>query len=915
MRLNLARRLSALIRRNRLDAELEDEIDLHIALRRQALVDDGMDPREAAYEARRMFGNVTVKREESREMWGFPSLDTIVQDLRYGLRLLGRSPVFTVISVLSLAIGIGSTAAVFSLADALVLQKLPVKAPDELAAFGWQAGPRNPAGSITGNFSGDRTVTSSTSFSFPAFDAFRRDAADLAEVFGFASLYGSVDLTVDGQAEVGSGQVVSGNYFSTLGIRAAAGRLLLETDDREDAPPAAVISYGFWTRRFSRAPDVVGKTLVVNRVPVTIVGVTPKGFHGAIQLGDSPAVTLPLAVRPAIESRGQWRDPASWWVLVMARLRPGVSPDAAQALLDQTLKRTAAEANPSLAAHELPRLGLRPGAWGQDDRGAPKESLLIMASVVGVVLLVACATVANLLLVRGVSRVREVALRIAIGASRRRIVRQLVTEGLLLALIGSALGLLVADSIAAGLLPALSNSSIDSFNVRTDWRVFLFTAVVAATCSVLFALVPSLRSTGVNAASALQENMRSTTSARRGVRLTGGLVIVQVALSVLLVTVAGLLVHSMRNLQRVNPGFDASNTLIFRIDPVRSGYDLPRTRTLLEQIQVRLSAIPDVRSVSFSSATLISGGGSSGPAVPLDAPVVTPNSAEDRDQQRQYSTMRLTVGDGFFGTLGIPMLRGRDFAPGDTGQAQPVAVINRALAQRLFGDADPIGRQFKWGTTKDAMVMDVIGVCGDTKYTSIRTNAPPTLYVSYRQVRVAATTFEVRTQGDPTAIVAQVREGVRGVDPHLPIAAVRTQEEQINASLQSVGLMATLASVLGGLAVLLAGIGLYGILAYSVSRRTPEIGIRMALGAEQWAVRWMVTKNALLLALVGVVIGVMGALAGTSVVRSLLFGLSPTDPLTFALAALLMLSVAVAAAYLPARRASRVDPVVALRVE
>ena len=273
-----------------------------------------------------------------------------------------------------------------------------------------------------------------------------------------------------------------------------------------------------------------------------------------------------------------------------------------------------------------------------------------MGSVVGVVLLVACATVANLLLVRGVSRVREVALRVAIGASRRRIVRQLVTEGLLLALIGSALGLLVADSIAAGLLPALSNSSFDSFNVRTDWRVFLFTAVVAATCSVLFALVPSLRSTDVNAASALQENMRSTTSARGGVRLTGGLVIVQVALSVLLVTVAGLLVYSIRNLQRVDPGFDASNTLIFRIDPVRAGYDLPRTRALLEEIQTRLSAIPNVRSVSFSSATLISGGGSSGPAVPIDTPVVTANSAEDRELQRQYSTMRLTVGDGFFGT-------------------------------------------------------------------------------------------------------------------------------------------------------------------------------------------------------------------------------------------------------------------------
>ena len=650
-------------------------------------------------------------------------------------------------------------------------------------------------------------------------------------------------------------------------------------------------------------------------MPVTIVGVTPKGFHGALQIGDSPDVTLPMAVRPAIESRAQWRDPTYWWVLVMARLRPGVSPDAVQALLDQTLKRTAAEANPSLVAHELPRLDVLPGAWGQDDRGGSRESLLIMASVVGVVLLVACATVANLLLVRGVSRVREVALRVAIGASRQRIVRQLVTEGLLLALIGSALGLLVADSIAAGLLPALSNSSFDSFNIRTDWRVFLFTAVVAATCSVLFALVPSLRTTDVNAASGLQEHMRGTTGGRGGVRLTGGLVIVQVALSVLLVTVAGLLVYSIRNLQRVDPGFDASNTLIFRIDPVRAGYDLPRTRALLEEIQAGLSAIPNVRSASFSSATLISGGGSSGPAVPIDTPVVTPNSAEDRELQRQYSTMRLTVGDGFFGTLGIPVLRGREFAPGDTGQAQPVAVINRALAQRLFGEADPIGRQFRWGTTKDATVMDVIGVCGDAKYTSIRTNAPPTLYTGYRQTRVAGTTFEVKTQGDPTTVVPQVREVVRGVDPHLPIAGVRTQEDQINASLQSVRLMATLATVLGGIAVLLAGIGLYGILAYSVSRRIPEIGIRMALGAEQWAVRWMVMKSALLLVLVGVTVGVVAALAGTSVVQSLLFGLSPTDPLTFVLAALLMLSVALAAAYLPARRASRVDPVVALRAE
>ena len=506
-------------------------------------------------------------------MWGFPSLETVGQDLRYGVRLLRRSPAFTVVAVLSLAIGIGSTAAVFSLADALVLRKLPVVAPDELAVFRWQAGPRNPAGSITGNFSGDRTATSSTSFSFPAFDAFRQDAAAVAQVFGFANLYGSLDLTVDGHPEVGSGQVVSGDYFSTLGIRAAAGRLLLDTDDRSDAPPAAVISYGFWTGRFGRAPNVVGKTLVVNRVPVTIVGVTPKGFHHRFQVGDSPDVTLPMAVRAAIESRAQWRDPSYWWVLVMARLRPGVSPDAVQALLDQTLKRTAAEANPLVTP--MPRLDVLPGGRERTNRGGSRESLVIMASVVGVVLLVACATVANLLLVRGVSRFSARSRCASRSARRAResgtAARDRRTPARPLRQRARLTGRRFHRRRAAARLEQCRVRLIQHPNrlarlpLHDRGRRDVQRAVRPGAVSTHHRRQRRLWPAGAPA---------GHDGRARGVRLTSGLVIVQVALSILLVTVAGLLVYSIRNLQRVDPGFDPSKTLIFRIDPVHAGYDL-----------------------------------------------------------------------------------------------------------------------------------------------------------------------------------------------------------------------------------------------------------------------------------------------------------------------------------------------------
>ncbi|HET7221122.1 MAG TPA: ABC transporter permease, partial [Vicinamibacterales bacterium] len=601
------RRLTAYLFRRHLDEELADEIQLHIELRRQALIDDGLDPRQAEFAARRMFGNVALTRERTRDAWRFRSLDTVVGDVRFGIRLLRRAPAFTIVAVVSLAIGIGATTAVFSLADAMLFRKLPVAAPDDLALFQWRSGPRDPAPVLSGNSWGDATMNASTSFSWPTFEAFRTEGARAARVFGFARLGGDVNLTIGRDSEVTTAQLVSGNYYSTLGVRPAAGRLLLDGDDRTSAPPVAVISYAFWVRRFGGASDTVGRTVAVNRVPVTIVGVTPRGFHGTV-IGESPQISLPIAVRQAIDNRGQWSSPSHWWVVVMARLEPGVSRDALQTTLDGVLKRTAADGAPTLAANELPRLELLPGAQGQNDVRAAGSPLRIMAAVVAMVLLVACANIANLLLVRGTGRAREVALRAAIGASRGRLVRQLLTESVILASLGSIGGLLAANSIAAALLPALSGSSIEAFDLRMGWRVFAFTAAVAGLCSALFGVVPALRSTRAGLAAGLQESPRGTSASPRSVSPTGILVIVQVAVSVVLVIVGTLLVRSVRNLQSVDTGFDATNTLLFNIYPVRSGYDQPRTRAILEEIQERLNAIPGIRSAAFSHTALISGG-------------------------------------------------------------------------------------------------------------------------------------------------------------------------------------------------------------------------------------------------------------------------------------------------------------------
>ena len=503
------RRIAALFRRDRLDDQLREEIAGHIELRRRQLIEAGVDPADAQSRARQQFGNATRIREDTREMWSLPALDTIVQDLRYGVRMMRRSPAVALVAIVSLGLGIGGAAAVFGLADALLLRELPVRSPEQLAIFRWTSGPVSVFESLNGNTQrndNDFSVTS-TSFSTPAFEAMRQDLSDRANVFGFAELY-RVNLSIDGQADVVSGHVVSGNYYSALGLSPAQGRLIGEADDRADAAPVAVISHAFWQRRFGGA-NAVGRQLALNGVPFTIVGVAPAGFRGTLQVGQEHDVVLPMASYDSVY-RSESASPNYWWVLVMARLTPGARRDQIQPAADLIVKRTTASARPQLTPQDLPRVSVEPGNRGQtESRESVREPLITMALVITILLLVACANVANLMLARGRARVRELTIRVAIGAGRTRVIRQLVTEGLLLAAGGGVLGLLLARFIAAALLPALTGSASILDDGELYWRVGLFTTGAAIGCTLLFGVLPAIRATDVRLASGLQEASRS----------------------------------------------------------------------------------------------------------------------------------------------------------------------------------------------------------------------------------------------------------------------------------------------------------------------------------------------------------------------------------------------------------------------
>ncbi len=843
--------------------------------------------------------------------------------MKFALRQLAQSPGFTAVAVLSLALGIGANTAVFSVMNAVLLARLPVPAPEELVIFNWLAeenvGPKSSSGWRTRE-PGSKKNTS-TSFSFPTFEAFRKNPGPLAEVFAFAPA-GGLNLNVDGVAEIVAGaQYASGTYHRGLGVQAAAGRLLGPADDDPAGEAVAVLSHRFWLRRFGGDPAAIGKKVSVNGVPVTIVGVTAAGFSGTQQVGEVTDLTLPLVHEPRL-SRAPWdsRSADNWWVRIMGRLQPGATLPQAAASLQGVFQETARGAlsvstlpgAPAVdpAKIPLPELRAVPGGQGlYEARRNYEKSLRLLLGVVGLVLLVACANVANLLLARGAARRREIAVRLALGASRARLVRQLLAESVLLAGLGAAGGLAVAvwGSRALLAMQPFGNANVH-LELALDWRVLGFASAAALATGLVFGLAPALRATKLNLTEEFQGGARTLGGGARST-LARSLLVVQVALSLVLLVGAGLFVRTLRNLQAVDVGFNREQLLLFQLNAAATGANGAQSFAFYQRLRDRFAALPGVRSATFSRIAPLS---QSNWTIGVTVPGYTPTAMFESVQMNG-------LGADYLATLELPLLRGRDFTARDQDPAAPkVAIVNQAFAKKYFGTENVLGRRFQLGRSASSTECEIIGLVRDAHYSDVKSTPRPTAFQPYAQLgsnSAGVGHFVVRFTGSEAAVTAALRAAARDIDAAVPITNLRTQEQQIDRLFAQERLFASLCSVFGGLALLLCAVGLYGLMSYSVVRRTGEIGLRMALGALPRTVLAMVVRESLGLVVLGVLLGLGAAWGATHLIASLLFGLTGTDPVSYAVGALALLVVGTLACLLPARRAARIAPMQALRTE
>ena len=920
--------------RRKRDEELDEEIRAHIEMSAREREERGATADEARAAARREFGNVSLVKETTRDVWGWAWFDRIAQDVRYGLRMMRRSPGFTIVAVLTLALGIGASTAIFSVFDAVMLRPLAVRDQGRLVLAEWQARrpPRNSRYSSHDDCAQDSGISKSSagcSLSYPLFQQIHAQTDVFSGVAAFTNESG-IDLTGSGPPVRVSGQLVSGDFFQTLGIRPATGRLIEAGDDQAGAEPVVVLSYGYWQREFGGSAFALGKTIRLNNVPFTVIGVAEPPFAGATP-GSQKELWLPFAQysRLNVPKAHKPADDSDWWVIIVGRLRNGVTLAQAQASVNAAFRNEVINGpKPLLKSADEPSARLvlaRDGLNGQ--RQPFRSPLLTLLMAVGLLLLIACANVAGLTLARATGRRKEMALRHALGATRARIARQLFTESLLLSLLGGGLGILIAywgvDAIIA--LFSGGSPSTFAFPVKPDLRILAFAAGLSILTGIVVGLIPVVRSAEADLAPALKEGGRSTAENTRGRRrwipLADALVAAQIALAVIVLASAGLLVRTLAKLESIEPGFDANNVLLFGVDPTLAGYKRADILTLYGELQSQLADIPGVRSVTYSSQTLL-GGAWWGTTVQV--PGMSRNSSAD--------TTLMTTGPGFFDTMRIPLLSGRAFNSTDFGEAAasgsglaplPV-IINETFARRWLAGQNPLGMQLTGGSDDSASDIglnearppsrnwQVIGVVRDTKYDALRSPVPPTIYVP---LSGGGAYFEIRTAADPESIVSTVRAVAARLDSNLPLTRITTQTEQIHKSLSKERVMARLSSFFGVLALLLAAIGIYGVIAYLAARRTHEIGIRMALGAQPDDVLRLVLGHGARIALTGAGIGLLGALSVTRLMASMLYGVSASDPATFAAAATLLIVVTLAACWIPARRATRVDPMVALRYE
>jgi predicted permease len=869
-----------IFRRRHADRDLDEELKAHIAIEIERRVERGESAEVARTAALREVRSVAFVKEAARDVWAWASVERVAQDLRYAVRMLRKSPVFTAVAIVSLALGIGANTAIFSLVNAVLLRTLPVSSPEQLVLLtSFQRGGR------VGNFA------------YPDYQRLR----DRTQVFSgllAASTVNLIDVGVGDETERAQVQIVSGNYFSVLGVRAGQGRMFTEDDDRL---PVGVISHGFCKRTFGD-DSAVGKRLTINGSSCRIVGVAPPEFLGE-SVGQATDIWVSIemlqGIRPSPSDLRNVRFVT--WANLMGRLKPGMNIEQARAEASALVAGIHAEFRTNAETDYLHHIAMEPGSRGLAKlREKLSDPLRILMAVVALVLLMACTNLASLLLARAASRRREIATRLALGASRRRLIRQLLTESVLLAVLGGALGLLFAVWSSQFLLTLVS-AGTDSItlNLRPDGRILLFTAAVSVFTGILFGLAPAIQAVRRDVGPTLKMNSRTMVGQGRPWALRNVLIIIQVALSLVLLAGGGLFIRTLRNLKTMDAGFVADNVLLVGIGPHRGGQEANLAARLLE----RVVAIPGVRSASVSfNATL----GDTGSGVyGLEIEGYTPRSKEDQQARADW------VGPDYFETLGIPLLQGREFSLTDTANSERVVIINQTMARYYFGDRPAVGQRLHFNKKE----YEIIGVARDAKYRELRESTPRMLYFAFLQNPAGLNTLEVRTTGSPLALAGAVREAIRDVDARLNVRGVVTLSSRIDRKLTREYLVADLSGFFSGLTLLLVSIGIYGTLAYAVAGRTNEIGVRMALGAKPASILLMILREIFWTLATGLLFGVLAVLACGPLVASLLFGLRPADPPTIVFAALLLGIVALAAGYIPARRASRVDPVAALRFE